>query len=83
MTIFDIPYDPNADQRWTLPVPGDGERAFESRDAAMKFAMEIARKQEDNGDGATYICVEGGDRRWRLFDRDFKSVMEPDGRREH
>ncbi len=53
MTFLDIPYDANAQKRWSVPIPGDGERIFETRDAAMLFAMQLAKKEESEGSGKT------------------------------
>jgi hypothetical protein len=72
MKVFDIPYSPDAAAAWCIPIPGDGEKHFDQRADALEFARTLTRKLEQGGDGPNFICVEGADGRWRLFDSDFK-----------
>jgi hypothetical protein len=74
MKVFDIPYTPDAADAWAIPIPGDGERHFDQRTDALDFARTLTRKLDAHGDGPSFICVEGADGRWRLFDSDFKPV---------
>lgn len=70
MKLFDIPYHPTSGDFWTLDVPGDSPRSFPSREAAMHFAAEQARQFAFKTRSPAYVCVEGPDQRWRLFDHD-------------
>lgn len=72
MEFIEIPYSPRGPEGWTIPIPGDGERQFASRDDAMAFALTLAQKHAVVTAKPSYLCVEGGDGRWRLFTADLQ-----------
>jgi hypothetical protein len=74
MKVFDIPLDADSSHGWIVPIPGDGEETFESREAAIGFAAELAHKQLAAYEEPSFVCVEGADGRWRLFDANMKPV---------
>ncbi len=74
MEIIDIPYHPEGPQGWKIPIPGDGDRTFPTRQKALAFALTLA-KQHDAANGSPgCLCVEGGDGTWRLFTTDLVPV---------
>jgi hypothetical protein len=73
MEMFEIPFSPDHAHGWTIPIPGDGERQFASREDALAFALELA-KQQRLAANPSYLCVEGGDGQWRLFTPDLMPV---------
>jgi hypothetical protein len=72
--LIEIPYSPDGSTGWKIPVPGDGDRRFASRDEAMAFALSLAQKHHVVTDKPSYLCVEGGDGHWRLFTPDLVPV---------
>ena len=74
MELFEIPFDPNANHGWTIPIPGDGERQFSSRDKALAFASDLAKQQSTTEQNNSYLCVEGADGKWRLFTPDLLPI---------
>ncbi|MFC5435286.1 DUF2188 domain-containing protein [Rhodanobacter umsongensis] len=75
MKLIEVPFRPDQDNGWTIPIPGGGEKQFKSRDEALAFALKLA-KQQQRGTNATsrYLCVEGADGQWRLFTSDLLPV---------
>jgi hypothetical protein len=59
---------------WSLTLPDGQARSFPDRKAALVFALEQARHVTFVTRQPAYICVEGPDGRWRLFDPDLKPV---------
>jgi hypothetical protein len=74
MVLLDIPFQPDATACWRISVPGEGLRIFADRPAALRFAMDLAKKQDETMGHVTYISLEGADGRWRLFDANFRTV---------
>jgi len=74
MEIFYIPFDADAAHGWTVTIPRDGERRFVSRQDALSFASLLAKGESSEHDIDSYLCVEGGDRMWRLFTADLMPV---------
>lgn len=75
MEFIEVPYSAEGPKGWTIPIPGDGERRFASRDDAMGFALTLVKASPENGENGvepSYLCVEGGDGRWRLFTADLQ-----------
>jgi hypothetical protein len=66
MEIFYIPFKPDAKDGWKVQIPKDGEKQFVSR----KVAKQAVSEQSES----SYLCVEGGDKKWRLFTPDLKPV---------
>jgi len=75
MEIFYIPFSPDSAHGWTIPIPRDGERQFVSRSDALAFARSIAKEEAATIGTNSYLCVEGGDKQWRLFTPDLKPVI--------
>lgn len=73
MELFHIPFKPDGLHGWTIPIPGDGEKQFASRKAALAYAAKLARSEPAGGE-RRYLCVEGGDGQWRLFTPDLLPV---------
>ena len=74
MEIFDIPFNPDAAHGWTVPIPRDGEERFVSRTDALAFAQMLAKDESISQRTNNYLCVEGGDKHWRLFTADLMPV---------
>ncbi|HZX72027.1 MAG TPA: DUF2188 domain-containing protein [Rhodanobacter sp.] len=74
MDMIEIPYSAEGTKGWTIPIPGDGERQFASRDEALAFARTLAQKHFAATARPSYLCVEGGDGHWRLFTADLMPV---------
>lgn len=74
MKLFEIPFKRDSDHGWTIPIPGDGERQFQSREAALAFARLLADEAKSSAGEVSYLCVEGGDGKWRLFTPELKPV---------
>jgi len=74
MEIFYIPFKPDATHGWKVPIPQDGEKQFSSRNDALAFARKLAKRVATDQSESSYLCVEGGDRRWRLFTPDLMPV---------
>jgi hypothetical protein len=74
MEIFYIPFNPDSSHGWTVPIPRDGERQFASRSDALAFARQIAKEETAVAGTKNYLCVEGGDKMWRLFTADLMRV---------
>lgn len=74
MEIFYIPFKPDTKHGWKVPVPEDGEKQFVSRTDALAFARKVAKQAATEQSESSYLCVEGGDKKWRLFTPDFKPV---------
>jgi hypothetical protein len=70
VNLIEIPFRPDRDHGWTIPIPGDGEKQFCSRDDAMEFALNLAKGTRATKDADSYLCVEGADGQWRLFTAD-------------
>lgn len=75
MELIEIPYDPEGAHGWKIPIPGDGCRQFSSRDAAMAFALKLAKDLSSGTQKPGYLCVEGADGMWRLFTHDLLPVL--------
>ena len=74
MEIFYIPFNPDRTHGWTVPIPRDGEKQFRTRPEAMAFARKLAQKETLEQSANSYLCVEGGDKHWRLFTPDLLPV---------
>lgn len=76
MTMIEIPYDPENTDGWKVPIPGDGARYFASREAAMKFGVQLAKGVAGPTKSRGMLCVEGADGRWRLFTSDLLPIKQ-------
>ncbi|MEO7050983.1 MAG: DUF2188 domain-containing protein [Rhodanobacter sp.] len=74
MNLIEIPFAPDASHGWTIPIPGDGEKQFSSRENALAFARTLSRDVEMQSGNRSYLCVEGADGKWRLFTADLLPV---------
>jgi hypothetical protein len=74
MEIFYIPFNPDRSHGWIVPIPRDGEKQFSSRPEAMAFARKLAKQEISKSGESSYLCVEGGDKMWRLFTPDLMPV---------
>jgi hypothetical protein len=74
MSLFVVPFAPNSSKGWEISIPGDGFETFASREQALKFATKLAQDVPSDGTKTGYLCIEGADQRWRLFDRKFKPI---------
>lgn len=74
MEIFDIPFNPDAAHGWTVSIPRGGEKRFVSRADALAFAQMLAKDESISQRTNNYLCVEGGDKHWRLFTADLMPV---------
>ena len=70
MRLFEIPFDSEPSGDWVVPVVGDSERRFASRDKALAFALTLANEDRNHGYGDSLVCVQGADGQWRLFTPD-------------
>lgn len=70
MALIEIPYDSEGAGGWKIPIPGVGCRQFSSREAALTFALKLAKEGRSTTAQPSYLCVEGGDGKWRLFTAD-------------
>lgn len=70
LRLFEIPFDSDPSGEWIVPVFGDGERRFASRDKALAFALALANEDRKRGHGDSLVCVQGADDQWRLFTPD-------------
>ncbi len=75
MTLIEIPYDSEGADGWKISLPGDGCRQFSSREAALAFALQLAQESQSTTAQPSYLCVEGGDGKWRFFTPDLLPVM--------
>jgi hypothetical protein len=73
MIIFDIPYAPLRHGGWSVEVSNDGHPEFESRQDALRFAVNSALTAKQRGDDIL-ITVEGVDGQWRMFDHQAKGI---------
>lgn len=76
MNLFEIPFTPDSSHGWTVPIPGDGEKQFASREQAMAFAQTLAKDLNAESGRGGCLCVEGADGRWRLFTADLLPVKQ-------
>ena len=76
MNLIEIPFAPDPSHGWTIPIPGDGEKQFSSREQALAFAQTLAKGAKTDGGPHSCLCVEGADGRWRLFTPDLLPVKE-------
>ena len=76
MNLIEIPYAPDRCHGWTIPIPGDGEKQFPSREQALTFAQTLAKGPKAESGHYSCLCVEGADGRWRLFTPDLLPVKE-------
>lgn len=76
--LIEIPFTPDATHGWSIPIPGDGEKQFSSRDQALAFAQTLAKNVRNETGHDSCLCVQGADGRWRLFTEDLVPVREPD-----
>jgi len=74
LEIFYIPFNADARHGWTIPIPRDGEKHFSSRPEALAFARKLALEESFTEGENSFLCVEGGDKRWRLFTGDLMPV---------
>jgi len=74
MEMFYIPFKPDAKDGWKVQIPKDGEKQFVSRTDALAFARKVAKQAVSEQSESSYLCVEGGDKKWRLFTPDLKPV---------
>ncbi len=70
MALIEIPYIADGAGCWKIPIPGGGCRQFCSREAALAFALKLAKEGRSTTAKPSYLCVEGGDGKWRLFTPD-------------
>lgn len=70
MALIEIPYHSEGTDGWKIPMPGDGCCQFCSREAALAFALKVAKEDQSTTAQLSYLCVEGGDGKWRLFTPD-------------
>lgn len=74
MEIFYIPFKPHPSYGWKIPVSQDAEKQFTSRNEALAFARKLAKQRIVEQHQSSYLCIEGHDKKWRLFTPDLAPV---------
>ena len=70
MIFYEIPYEQGNTDTWHLDGLAVGRKSFDSRVAALSFAIQAAKAvAKDLGDQAC-IAIQGADGTWRTFDPD-------------
>lgn len=75
MRVIDVPFDANHPAGWSLTGITEGEQIFQSRGEALTHAMAYAKRYAFEFRREAYICVEGGDGKWRLFTPELQPVV--------
>lgn len=76
MNLIEIPFAPDVRHGWTIPIPGDGEKQFATREQALAFAQTLAKGDTTQSGQNSCLCVEGADGRWRLFTPDLLPIKK-------
>lgn len=71
MITYDIPFSSLPSGPWGVCFSDSKLRLFDSRVAALAFAMRDAERKRREG-LVVMVSVEGADGRWRAFDPDMK-----------
>jgi hypothetical protein len=70
MIFYEIPYEKGNTQTWHLDGLAEGRRDFDSRVAALAFAMQSAKAAVNRCGDRACISIQGADGYWRTFDPD-------------
>ena len=70
MKLFDIPYEAPSPQGWIVMGGDARSQWFTTRNAAIGHAMLVASQVGRHCVEQVFLCVEGGDGVWRLFNAD-------------
>jgi hypothetical protein len=70
MIFYEIPYEKGSTQSWHLDGLAEGRRNFDSRVAALAFAMRSAKAAVHQYGDKACIAIQGADGNWRNFDPD-------------
>jgi hypothetical protein len=71
MITYDIPFSSIPTGQWGVCFSSGKIQLFNTRVAALAFAMRDAERKRREGLAAV-VSVEGADGRWRAFDPDMK-----------
>jgi uncharacterized protein DUF2188 len=75
MKVVDIRYGAQPEGGWCVPDPADGHEIFPTREAAIAAATSLAKARSFSEGEPYFICIEGADGRWRLFDANMQAVV--------
>jgi hypothetical protein len=70
MICYEIPYEKGNTHTWYLDGLAEGRKSFDSRVAALSFAMRSAKAATKHFGDKACIAIEGADGTWRTFDPD-------------
>ncbi len=76
MIFYEIPYEQGNEQIWHLDGLAEGRKDFESRVAALAFAMQSAKDVVKSCGEKACIAIQGADGNWRTFDPDMLPLKE-------
>lgn len=75
MIFYEIPYEQGNTKTWYLDGLAEGRKDFDSRMAALAFAMQSAKAAAVKGCGdKACIAIQGADGHWRRFDPDMLPI---------
>ena len=74
MIFYEIPYVKGNTQTWHLDGLAEGRKDFDSRVAALAFAMLSAKAAVKKRDDKACIAIQGADGNWRKFDSDMLPI---------
>lgn len=70
MIFYEIPYESENLDCWHVDGLVGERREFDTRVAALAYAMQSARARVDASGGDACIAIQGADGNWRRFDPD-------------
>lgn len=74
MIFYEIPYETGATNTCHLDGLAGGRREFDSRVAALAFAMQSAKAIVSKSGADACIAIQGADGSWRTFDPDMLPI---------
>jgi len=68
MIFYEIPYEQGNTKTWHLDGLAEGRKEFNSRVAALAYAMKSANAAVKTYGDQACIAIQGADGSWRSFD---------------
>jgi hypothetical protein len=74
MIFYEIPYEKGSTQMWYVDGLAEGRKNFDTRVAALGYAMKLAGAAVRSRGDKACVAIQGADGSWRSFDPDMLPI---------